>query len=310
MAAPVSPGACLPYRTAQRDGARYEQTNLPSPAVKARLSYLARFARFYWRANTLYRVHSPFVFEFVQRTLEDQRWYYAFDRLKELQGRLEEDQRRLTITDYGAGSSAVAGNERTVASLARYAAGGPREGRLLFRIVRVVGPRTLLEFGTSLGMSALYQRLAAPPGATLLTMEGCPATAAVAKENFAALERHDVQQLIGPFDRVLPDALARLAPLDYVFFDGNHRREPTIAYFEACLARAHTHSVFVFDDIHWSADMEAAWAHVQAHPQVTLTIDYFFVGIVFFRPEFRVKQHQQLVPVTWKPWMAGFFSGR
>lgn len=278
--------------------------------MMAQLRYVARFLRFFAAAKTLYRVHSPFVFEFVQRTLEDDRWYYAFDHLKMLQKKLEADQRTITITDYGAGSKAVAGNQRTIASLARYAAGGAREGRLLFRIVQVVGPRTLLEFGTSLGLSALYLRTAAPAGARLLTMEGCPATAAVAGQNFLRLKRPDIEQLVGPFEKMLPRALESLQPLDYVFFDGNHRRQPTIDYFEACLAKAHTQSVFVFDDIHWSEEMEAAWAYVQAHPQVTLTLDYFFIGIVFFRTEFRVKQHHRLVPVKWKPWMAGFFSGQ
>lgn len=277
--------------------------------MQARLQYAARFARFYAAAQTIYRVHSPFVFEFVQRTLEDRRWYYAFDDIEALRGRLLSDERKVTITDYGAGSKAVAGNERSLASLARYAASRPVEGQLLFRIVRVIGPRTLLEFGTSLGISSLYQAAAAPPGARLLTMEGCPQTAEAARRNFALLRRDRIEQLVGPFDRVLPTALERLQPLDYVFFDGNHRRQPTIDYFEACLARAHDQSVFVFDDIHWSTGMESAWEYVKAHPRVTLTLDFFFIGVVFFRPEFRVKQDYKLVPVRWKPWMAGFFSG-
>ena len=278
-------------------------------AVTDRLAYALRFLRFFRRAKTAYRVHSPFVFELARELLEDDRYYYAFDAIEALRGKLLEDRRELTITDYGAGSKVVPGNRRTVRSLARYAAKGPAMGRLLFRTVRFAQPRTLLEFGTSLGVSALYQRAAAPPGARLITLEGCPETAAAAARHFAILNRPDIEQVVGPFEQTLVPALAVLDRLDYVFFDGNHREAPTVAYFERCLTRAHDRSVFVFDDIHWSPGMEAAWERVRAHPRVTLTVDLFFVGLVFFRPEIRTKQHYELVPTRWKPWMAGFFSG-
>ena len=277
--------------------------------MMARLAYAARFVRFYLRAKTVYRVHSPFVFELAGRVLEDKRTYYAFESIETLRARLLQDSRSITITDFGAGSQVVDGNERTVSSLAKFAANGPFAGQLLFRLVQVIGPRTVLEFGTSLGISTLYQALAAGQRARILTLEGCPATAAIARENFDWMRRPDIEQMIGPFEKTLSAALEQLDPLDYVFFDGNHRRQPTIDYFEQCLARAHDQSVFVFDDIHWSEEMEAAWAYIQAHPRVTLTVDFFFSGVVFFRPEFKVKQHHALVPVKWKPWMAGFFAG-
>jgi lipoprotein signal peptidase len=37
--------------------------------------------------------------------------------------------------------------------------------------------------------------------------------------------------------------------------------------------------------------MEAAWSVIQQHPSVTLTIDLFFIGLVFLNPTFKVKQH-------------------
>jgi predicted O-methyltransferase YrrM len=78
--------------------------------------------------------------------------------------------------------------------------------------------------------------------------------------------------------------------VDFVFFDGNHQKQPTINYFEICLQKAHEKSVFVFDDIHWSEEMEQAWAYIKNHPKVTVTIDLFWIGIVFFRTE-QVKEH-------------------
>jgi hypothetical protein len=37
--------------------------------------------------------------------------------------------------------------------------------------------------------------------------------------------------------------------------------------------------------------MEGAWEYIKHHESVTLSVDLFFIGIVFFRKEQRVKQH-------------------
>jgi hypothetical protein len=47
----------------------------------------------------------------------------------------------------------------------------------------------------------------------------------------------------------------------------------------------------VFDDIHWSEGMERAWEEIKRDPAVTLTIDIFFVGLVFFRKMQLIPQH-------------------
>ena len=48
-------------------------------------------------------------------------------------------------------------------------------------------------------------------------------------------------------------------------------------------------SVFVFDDIYWSPQMTAAWQQIKKNNEVTLTIDTFYFGLVFFKPEFKEK---------------------
>ena len=69
------------------------------------------------------------------------------------------------------------------------------------------------------------------------------------------------------------------------FFDGNHHQEPTLNYFNQCLEYSKNDSVFIFDDIHWSDEMEEAWEEIKKNPKVTITIDLFFMGLVFFRKE-------------------------
>ena len=41
--------------------------------------------------------------------------------------------------------------------------------------------------------------------------------------------------------------------------------------------------------------MERAWEAIKAHPDVTLTVDLFYIGLVFFRKK-QPKQHFWLLP--------------
>ncbi|MFZ9719521.1 MAG: class I SAM-dependent methyltransferase, partial [Chitinophagaceae bacterium] len=85
--------------------------------------------------------------------------------------------------------------------------------------------------------------------------------------------------------------LKKMGKLDFVFIDGNHAYAPTLRYFNAMLPFVHSGTVMILDDIHWSAEMEKAWQAISNHSAVTLSIDLFFVGILFFREEQLHKQH-------------------
>ena len=77
---------------------------------------------------------------------------------------------------------------------------------------------------------------------------------------------------------------------DLVYFDGNHQKQATLDYFEKLLPKVHNDTVFIFDDIHWSREMEEAWEEIKQHPAVKVTVDTFFWGFVFFRKE-QEKEH-------------------
>ncbi|MEO7264530.1 MAG: SAM-dependent methyltransferase, partial [Ferruginibacter sp.] len=64
-----------------------------------------------------------------------------------------------------------------------------------------------------------------------------------------------------------------------------------LEYFSILLNHSTSSTVLIFDDIHWSAEMEAVWEEIKTHKAVTLTIDLFFIGIVFLRNDFYHKQH-------------------
>jgi predicted O-methyltransferase YrrM len=266
-----------------------------------RFFQLKSFLRFYAAAQTRYQVHSPFVFDFAQAILDDQRWFYAFDDIEYHRGKLLHDQRNLNIRDLGAGSMVRTSATRTVADIARNSALSPFYCQVIFKLVQQYKPTRVLELGTSLGISAMYQAMAAPSG-KIVTIEGCEDVATCARNHFRQLGIKNVELLEGDFDQQLPVALRKLGSIDLLLCDGNHRYEPTLRYFHACAKHAGQNAIFIFDDIHWSPEMEHAWAEIRAHPAVTLSIDLYRMGLVFFRKENLSKSHWSLVPWRWKPW--------
>jgi predicted O-methyltransferase YrrM len=234
-------------------------------------------------------IHSPFVFEFTTRLLNDRQPYPAYDAVEQLRHRLIGDPTQLEIEDMGAGSAyKTQTHTRSIGDIAKKAAKPPRLGRLLHRFARYYQPETILELGTSLGLSTAYLASGAP-NAAVYSIEGSPAIAATAERNLQSLHL-PATVLTGSFDQVLPTLLPRMTPIDLAFVDGNHRLQPTLNYFNALLPHLSGRSALIFDDIHWSAEMEAAWTAIKADPRVMLTIDIFFLGFVIFRDEFKVKQ--------------------
>lgn len=234
--------------------------------------------------------HSPFIFEFITRVLNDKNNYDAYATVEALRRQLLNDSRLLEVEDLGAGSVGTSRKQRSIASIARNAAKSKKFGQLLFRMVRHYHSQTVIELGTSLGITTSYLALA-NPAANLITFEGAGAVAHTAKQNFESLQLSNISLIEGNFDDTLLPVLERLPSVDLAFIDGNHRREPTERYFHSLLTKTGNDSILVFDDIHWSREMEKAWETVKGHPSVRCTVDLFFIGIVFFRNEFREKQH-------------------
>jgi predicted O-methyltransferase YrrM len=267
--------------------------------LRVHIALIWRYLRYYFRAKTRYGVHSPFVYALAEAVLEDERMFYAFAQIEAFRGRLSRSRASILHTDYGAGSKVSASQRRSIRSLARRSAVAAGTGRRLFRLVNYFKPQTMLELGASLGISAAYQAAAAPH-AQMLTIEGCPETARLAAQHLAELGLPQVRVLNGPFRDLLPAALQHLKHLDYLYIDGDHRADACQEYARYCLPYAHNDSVFVIADIHWSKEMESAWAEMQRWPEVRLSIDLFDFGLLFFRQEQRQKEHFTLIRAGWK----------
>lgn len=235
-------------------------------------------------------VHSPFVFDFIKNVLNDKEKKEAYEKIESVRNDLFKNESVVTIDDYGAGSTVSKSKERKIKSIAVSSLKPAKYGQLFYRMVQYYNSKTIIELGTSLGVTTSYLA-AVNKEAKVYTFEGSPNIANIARRNFDKQDLNNIRIVEGNFDNTLAKILPNIKVVDLAFVDGNHRKDPTINYFNQLLEKASDDSIFIFDDIHWSAEMEEAWSYIQQHPSVTLTIDLFFVGLVFFRKEQKFQQH-------------------
>lgn len=247
------------------------------------------FIQYYWQARGAYQIHSPFLFELYNQVLCNRQSHNDFMPIEQLKEDLLKDVRVIDVQDFGAGSQHLKSAQRSLKDIAKYAAISKKQGRLLYRLSQYFQAQHILELGTSLGLSTLYLSKGNTQ-AKVYTHEGCPNLASLAQEHFQAQGAKNIEVIVGNIDDTLKTSLAQIPQIDLAFLDANHRLQPTLDYFEACLSKVRSQSVLIFDDIHWSTEMEVAWELMYRHPRVSLSLDLYKMGLLFFR-EKQAKQH-------------------
>lgn len=248
------------------------------------------YFKFLWHSKNEHAVHSPFVFALVTRCFYDSKSKPEYAVLMQYRKTLRNNHNSIEVTDFGAGSRVFKSNQRKISAIAQNAGISQKRAELLLRIVQYFEPEYILEIGTSVGLATTALGLGNPK-AKITTLEGCPQTAAVAQQSFTDYGLPPIELRVGEFETFLkPENHALPTSFDLVYFDGNHSKQATLQYFDWLLPTAQNDSVWIFDDIHWSAEMEEAWQVIKNHPQVTVSIDTFAWGIVFFRRE-QPKEH-------------------
>ena len=235
-------------------------------------------------------IHSPFVFNFITAVLKDKKQYPCYAVIEKVRAALKTNNAIIEVEDFGAGSNSIKSNRRAVKAIAKSSLKPVKYAQLLHRMVQYYAPQNVVELGTSLGITTAY--LATADAHTkVFTCEGAGNVAAIAENNFKQLRLENITIVPGDFSKTLPTLFSSLKNIDFAFVDGNHLEIPTLLYFEQLLACSNDHTILVFDDIHWSREMEAAWSVIQQHAAVTLTIDLFFIGIVCINTSIKEKQH-------------------
>ena len=236
-------------------------------------------------------VHSPFVYDFIINVLLDNNKRPYYQQIEQQRKSLLQNKSLISVEDFGAGSGMLKTNKRRINSIAKSSLKSKKYAQLLHRIAQYYKPKTILELGTSFGITTSYLAKSNEKTTKIITLEGDPEIAEIAQKTFSELQLNNIEISVGDFNHSLPKYLVSKPVINMVFIDGNHRRLPTLDYFNQILPHTDSSSIVIFDDIHWSSEMEAAWEEIKHHPSVTLSIDLFFIGLIFFRKDFKVKQH-------------------
>lgn len=256
------------------------------------ISFVADYLKHRLQAKTRHGTHSPFVYQLADDVIYDFSDKEVYKEVEAQRKKLLNDHRTITITDLGAGSHLNKNRTKKISQIAKNALKSPRLAQVIYRLAAHHRPYYMIELGTCLGITTSYLAKSHPE-AKILTIEGCPKTAEVAQQNFRDLALNNIELQVGNFNDLLPKALENHPHLDLVYIDGNHTKEATLNYFNWCMPKVTENTLLIFDDIYWSQGMKDAWEEIKQHPQVSITIDLFWIGLVYFRKG-QAKEHFKL----------------
>jgi predicted O-methyltransferase YrrM len=224
-------------------------------------------------------IHSPFFFDFYNQVIRG-KTDPLFSEIEKTRNRLLENRSLVKMQDLGAVSPHFKNEDREIGRIAATSLSKEKNCLLFYRITRYAEAKSMVELGTSMGITSLY--LSHAEGTQLTTFEGNPAMVNLALTNFEYFDRKNIELIEGNIEQTLPDYLQNPAKIDFALIDANHRYEPTIRYFNWLAKRMADHGVLVIDDIYYSEEMGRAWNELKKHDLVYGSIDLFRCGILFF----------------------------
>ena len=231
-------------------------------------------------------IHSPFLFGLVQQALRNKHPYYCFAKIEAIRNTLAKSRQNIFVQDYGTGTS----GDRKVAKITKTSLASPKDAQTLFRIARYVQAKSILELGTSLGITTAYL---ASTGSNVkcVTMEGSEELNQIAQNTAHKANLNNIIFIQGNITENLKNTLEQHGPFDMVYFDANHTQQYTLLYFNECVTTASESSVFIFDDINTSFEMNKAWKQIIQHNKVTAALQLKRFGIIFFDPQLQKKTY-------------------
>lgn len=233
-------------------------------------------------------IHSPFIYGFIKDVLNNRKPSAEIIKIENKRREYLRNGKILEIVDYGAGSKFSKKKSRSLKSIVRTSSVNRKYGSMLYRLVKYYNPDTIIELGTSAGVSALYLATANPQ-IKVISIEGNKNLARVALGTFKDLAVNNIELITDTFDMALPEILKKSNGKVMLFIDGNHTKNGVLSCLRLC--KSHNNEcLIVVDDINWSQDMLFAWKTIKSDKTVSISIDLFFMGIVILSKKF-IKQN-------------------
>ena len=250
------------------------------------MNLLLEYFKYCLKAKGRHGIHSPFVYDFVNKCLTTKMNKKFISSQKKLFKILKSDKTIINVNDFGAGSKKL-NNQRSVSSIFLNSSSKGRYGKLLYSISNYYTPKNILEFGTSLGIGSIHFS-AGNKSSNITTIEACQNTLFIAQQNFKISNTTNLNSILSTFDDFLVDYSGD--KFDVIFIDGHHDGIALIDYLERLKPHTHNDSLFILDDIRWSDSMHEAWNSIINDPYYHVSLDLFRMGIILPRHQ-QSKEH-------------------
>ena len=265
------------------------------------------FCRYYWRACTIYDIHSPYLFALVE-SLMDQKLYYAMSEIEPYRDRYKTNSTQIKLLDFGAGGNS--GKLKTVAQIVKTASSRPQKCRFIFNLVKYFQPESILELGTNLGIATAYMSMA-HSNSKLYTVEADPGIVEHAEELFSNLNiKQRIEVINTSFQTFFRNENKIIDSIDFAFVDGDHSFESTIDTVSRLMRNSQDRKVLILDDIYWSKPMHEAWIKIKDKYSDCLFIELMHMGIIIKDEKCPISETVSLIPWKLKPWRIGLTSGK
>lgn len=225
-----------------------------------------------------YGVHSPFVFNLITKVIEERCSYYSFQDIERMRKQLLFKEGLIAYPDRQHKGKL---RQRTIGQIVEREGIKASHGALLFRLTNYFKSRHILQLGPTMGLSTLYLTSYAPD-LKCIALENVPEFASISRMVFEKKARNPVDLRVGSYKELLPQALSDMGRIDFVFFNTLYEQHNNVWLFNECVKHIHEETVFVFEGIKESRKMREFWEEICAHPEVTVTIDLYSLGLVFF----------------------------
>lgn len=193
-------------------------------------------------------IHSPFVFNFITKVIEEKTAYYAYNDIREY-----------------------------ILSFPEIQFVENKFGRLLFKSVNYFNAKTILELGSGIGINTLYLTVASKQS-HCISVETDDKKRELAKQLLKKWG-YNIQLTADKFpviDKPLDCILLNLR--DY---DTDH--QTLIPYLLSCV---NENSFIIVDGIRTNRKHQMLWKRLIGCEEVIVSLDLFHVGLLFFNPKY------------------------
>jgi predicted O-methyltransferase YrrM len=255
--------------------------NLNLALVYKFLTRIQLFIQYLIKGRSKYYIHSPFVYDFCRFVLSRKPLQKDSDTINSIIKYYQSKKDILNLQEFGAARKRDYAIK--IGDYLNRTAITNKYGRLLHNLVAYYQVEHVIETGTALGISTSWMALS-NPNCKISSIEGNKKLCDVSNEMFIRFSITNTQVYCGLVEDVLPELAKNMKCKTLLFIDAHHTGAATMRYFAMIKSYVKDDTIVVFDDINYSAEMNDAWKNIICDERVTLSLNLYRIGVIFFNP--------------------------